>query len=342
MFKYLIFSLLIFISLNIQAQIMVMSYNVENLFDTLDDPHKLDNAFLPDSKKKWTWERYETKLNHLSEVIASAGKKPPAILSLVEIENRQVLEDLAGQKSLKKGRYAIVHREGPDRRGIDVAMLYNSKKFKLLDTRFYHVGMPEDKRFITREILYAKLLYKKTKDTLHIFVNHWPSRLGGQQKSEPKRMAAASVLRHATDSVFRTSPQPLILIMGDFNDEPVDKSISETLGAKAIGDSIYNDKLYNLALRLDNENKGTYYYWRTKEWNMLDQIIVSGKLFSQGPNKLYIRDRDENILKKDFFLYTNSEGVKSPAKTYGGSHYYGGYSDHLPVFIELWKSPKRK
>jgi predicted extracellular nuclease len=323
--------------------VLIMSYNVENLFDTIDDPHKLDNDFLPGSKKQWTAERYQTKLEHLAEVIRSVNdKKLPDILALVEVENQKVLEDLAAQKTLSKGHYQIVHREGPDIRGIDVALLYNSKKFTLLQEQFYTVRLEGNKRFKTRQILYAKLLFKKSGDTLHLFVNHWPSRRGGQAKSEPKRIAAAQTLKHITDSVFAASTQAKIVIMGDFNDETDNASIDSVLQARPIDTNSTSGSLYNTAINADRKNEGTYYYWKTKEWNMLDQIIVSGALTKTSEKQLRLLWYNMNILRKDFFLYENNDGVKAPAKTYGGRKYYGGYSDHLPVYIYLYFKANKK
>jgi len=322
-------------AINCRKNLLLMSYNVENLFDTIDDPHKIDNDFLPQGKKKWGTKQYNDKLNHLAKVIRSVDdKKLPDLLALIEIENQRVLEDLLRQKDLKKAHYKIIHHESPDRRGIDVALLYNAKKFILLDKNFYKVELKGDHYFKTREILYAKGVFKATGDTLHIFVNHWPSRRGGQEKSEHKRFAAAQVLRNITDSLFLTDHNPKIMIMGDFNDEPLDKSLIDILEAKAV-DQVKNGKLYNLSLDLQTKNKGTYFYWKIKKWNMLDQLIVSGAMINSEKG-LLIKNYDTGILRHDFFLYENSEKVMVPAKTYGGRKYYGGYSDHLPIYFYFY------
>ena len=316
-------------------KMLVMSYNVENLFDTLDNPHKVDNDFLPDGKKQWNTHRYHEKLNHLSKVISSVDNKIlPDLLALVEVENRLVLKDLAKEKALRKAHYQIIHHESPDFRGIDVALLYNSKQFIVLSQQFYKVKIADEPRFVTREILYAKLIFKKTKDTLHIFVNHWPSRRGGQAKSEHKRFAAAQVLRNITDSVFAADTKPKMIIMGDFNDEPLDKSLVDVLEAKPV-DQAKVGYLFNLSLEGQTKGKGTYYYWKTKQWNMLDQLIVSGELIKTNKG-LQTLSVDTKILRKDFFLYTNKEKQKSPAKSYGGKRYYGGYSDHLPIYFYFY------
>jgi len=312
-----------------------MSYNVENLFDTIDDPHKIDNEFLPEGKKKWGTKYYNEKLNHLAKVISSVDeKKLPELIALVEIENQTVLEDLIQQKALKKGHYQIVHHESPDRRGIDVALLYNAKKFVVINEHFYKVEIEGDNYFKTREILYTKGIFKATGDTLHIFVNHWPSRRGGQAKSQHKRFEAAQTLRRITDSLFKADANPNIMIMGDFNDEPLDNSLVDVLEAKPVND-VKNGYLYNLSLELQTKNDGTYYYWKTKKWNMLDQLIVSGDMINSTEG-LQIKNYDTGILRHDFFLYKNSDDVMTPAKTFGGKKYYGGYSDHLPIYFYFY------
>lgn len=330
---------LAFINLNAQKaqdkdckkNLLVMSYNVENLFDTLDTPNKIDQEFLPEGKKQWTSKRYHKKLEDLSKVISSVDKnKLPDLVALTEVETKIALDDLVQEKALKKAKYQIIHHEGPDVRGIDVALLYNLKQFNLLNTHFYPVTLEDNPQFKTREILYAKLVFKKTKDTLHIFVNHWPSRRGGQAKSEHKRFAAAQVLRHVTDSLFKTDVAPSIMIMGDFNDEPLDKSLVDVLEAKPIS-QVEDNHLYNLSLDQQTKDIGTYFYWKTQEWNMLDQFIVSGSLLLSDQG-LQMKDKDMGILREEFFLYKNKEGVMTPSKTYGGKKYYGGYSDHLPVY----------
>ncbi len=308
---------------------LVAQYNVENLFDTIDNPHKNDSEFLPNGRKQWTSERYWAKQKNIAKVISSIDPKHfPDIISLVEIEDIVVLRDLIKQKSLSKVNYKIVHHEGPDARGIDCALLYNPKTFKLISTQFFKVTMPDNKHFKTREILYAKGI-TKSKDELHIFVNHWPSRRGGEEKSRPKRNLAASVLRHAVDSIFKAEPQAKIIILGDFNDETDNESIRRILNANA------NKKrdtpfLYDMASKQDRKNEGTYYYWRTKEWNMIDQMIISNSLLNANSGLQTLQDSIQ-IFKPQWILHKDNNGVMTPAKTYG-RYYYGGYSDHLPIF----------
>lgn len=308
---------------------LVAQYNVENLFDTIDNPHKNDNEFLPEGRKEWNSKRYWDKQEKISRVIANIDPKHfPDIISLVEIEDIVVLQDLVKQKSLAKKSYQIVHHEGPDARGIDCALLYNPKTFKLVSTAFFKVKMEDNNYFKTREILYAKGI-TKSKDELHIFVNHWPSRRGGEEKSAPKRKLAASVLRHAVDSIFKIDPQAKVIILGDFNDETDNESIKTILGATA-DKSRKEPYLYDMATLQDQNKEGSYYYWRTKEWNMIDQMIISSSLL-KATTGLQTIDDNMNIFRPEWILHKEKNGTMSPSKTYGRG-YYGGYSDHLPVY----------
>lgn len=314
---------------NCKKSFLVAQYNVENLFDTIDDPHKNDNEFLPTGKKEWTSERYWDKQAKIAKVISSIDPKYlPDLVSLVEIEDKNVLEDLVKQESLSKINYQIVHNESPDARGIDCALLYNPKTMKLISTAFYKVQMEDNKHFKTREILYAKG-ETKSKDELHIFVNHWPSRRGGEEKSAVKRNLAASVLRHAIDSIFTIDSQAKIIILGDFNDETDNESIKTILGATA-DKNRKEPYLYDMATLQDQNNEGSYYYWKTKEWNMIDQMIISNSLLN-ATKGLQAKEENMNIFKPDWILHKEKDGTMAPSKTYGGS-YYGGYSDHLAVY----------
>ena len=307
---------------------LVVNYNVENLFDTIDDPNKIDESFLPEGKKQWTSKRYTDKLQKLAYVIQQIDtEQMPDVVGLVEIENITVLKDLVAQKELEKGSYKIIHHEGPDARGIDCALLYKPKTFEPINTTFYRVDMKDNKRFKTREIVYVKGKVKKAKDVVHIFINHWPSRRGGEEKSAPKRALAAQVLRNAVDSIIATDAMAKIIIMGDFNDETDNKSLTEVLKASK---DIKNTTLYNTSASLDEQNIGTYHYWKTQEWNMLDQMIISQGLI-QAETGLIATNFEMKIFNPDWLMHTDKKGAKTPSKTYGKG-YYGGYSDHLPIY----------
>lgn len=324
---------------NCKKSLLIVHYNVENLFDTIDDPHKIDNAFLPDGKKEWTSERYWAKQQKIAYVLQQIDPEHlPDIVTLVEIENLSVLQDLVKQKEIEAAKYKVVHHEGPDARGIDCAILYNPKSFELLESKFYKVTIEGDNRFKTREIVYAKGL-TKSKDTLHVFVNHWPSRRGGQEKSEHKRIRAAQVLRLAVDSIFKSNNDAKIVILGDFNDETNNLSIDSVLNAKAASSPFYMS-LFNMSTQLDNKGIGTYHYWKTNEWNMLDQMIVSTNLQGDFSGGLMVKSWEMQIFSPDWLMHKDKKGKKTPSKTYGKG-YYGGYSDHLPIYQYFYWKCKR-
>ncbi len=335
--------LLIFCSLPVAAQekltsnnsFVVMSYNVENLFDTINDPDKDDDDFLPLGKQKWTKERFSHKLKQLSKVIATLNSKNlPSIIGLYEIENKAVVEALAATGSLQKGKYEVVQYESPDKRGIDVAMMYRKNKFTVLSSNAIYVRLPEEPPYPTRDILYTKGLVGKS-DTLHLFFNHWPSRRGGAGESEINRIATAALLRNSVDSLFNILPEARIIIMGDFNDYPDNFSITKTLGADTIPLLYKKSGLFNLTYGYEKNNEGTYNF--KGDWGMLDQFIVSYGLL-KAQKSLHLNINSARILKEQWMLYTNKENNESkPNSTFGGEKYFGGYSDHLPIFMELFK-----
>lgn len=312
-----------------------MSYNVENLFDTINDPAKNDEDFLPEGKNNWTAERYNKKLQHLSDVIAAPNEKNlPVVIGFYEVENKQVLKNLAATPKLAKAKYSVVHFDSPDQRGIDVAMMYQPAKLKVLSAKPLTVELPVDPPYPTRDILMVKTLAAKT-DTIFFFMNHWPSRRGGEEQSEPSRIKAASVLRSVLDSIVRKTPTAKLIIMGDFNDYPVNKSICETLAADSILQPQKTTGLFNMAYQSEINNLGTYNY--KDDWGMLDQFIVSYSLLN-AKKGLRVTTTALKILKENFMLYFKKGSAESkPNATYGGPNYYGGYSDHLPVYMELTK-----
>lgn len=313
----------------------IMFYNAENLFDTFDDSLKTDEEFLPDGDKHWTKEKYYKKLSNVGKVITAVGGwEPPDVIGLCEIENRYVLDGLTKFSLLKNFKYRIIHEESPDQRGIDVGLLYLQDKFTPIYFRAIPIVFPDDSRK-TRDILYVK--GKTTKnDTLHIFVNHWPSRWGGQVNSESKRVYVAGVLRNVVDSIFETNLNANIIITGDFNDEPEDISISENLKAIKEYDNIKNGELYNLSYYLQKtKGQGSHKY--QGNWGMLDQFIVSGNLLTKN-GRIYTSTDDVHVFNADFLLEKDEANMGSmPFRTYIGFKYNGGFSDHLPVFLDLKK-----
>jgi len=305
-------------------------YNVENLFDTINDPNIDDEEFLPSAEKKHNSAKYCEKLGHLARVINVFS---PDVLGLAEIENKGTLINLADSIAAQKGKkYEIAHIVSKDKRGIDVAFLYNPDKFKLLEIANYEVKMPADPDFITRDIIH--LIGLANNQRLHVFGNHWPSRSGGQEASEPNRIQAAATLKNTIDALIEKEPLAQIIIMGDFNDEPFDKSIASVLGADSLLSG--NNRLFNTSYYFKKLKQGTYNY--KSQWNILDQIIVSRSLLTNNTENWRVESPYQaKIVKEEFMLYTTKAGEMLPSRSYGGNTYFGGYSDHLPTYIVLVK-----
>ncbi len=307
----------------------VAFYNVENLFDIENEPGKRDGEFTPDGRKKWDETKYQKKLADVSRAISYVNEGDlPEIVGLCEVENEQVVTDLMESDILSRGAYRVVHHESPDIRGIDCALAYRPDEFKVLKTAAFPVVFEDDPDYKTRDILYVKGR-TLNREEFHVFVNHWPSRIGGVEQTEPKRVAVARILKEKIDSVMSASPKAHIIVMGDMNDEPDNKSLHEVLGARS--PSAENARLVNLMFPAHEEDKGSYKY--RGDWNMLDNLIVSpGLLDSKG-----FRCREEKgfILRDAWMEHTNSEGEVYPDRTYGGPNYYGGVSDHFLVYFRL-------
>ncbi len=328
---------------NSRDTICVAFWNLENLFDTVDDPKKNDEEFLPEGRKQWTKEKLHEKLEHLAKVISSMNdNKGPDIMGFCEVEHRALIDSMLSEYIQNKN-YKIAYAESPDKRGIDNGMIYDSVKFKLLSIKADTVTLPD--KYPTRFILNVNLQYR-VKDTLVLFVNHWPSRSGGELKSEPNRISAAETLSGQVKKYFMKNSNANIIIMGDFNDEPGNKSILKTLNAHSFscksdtGQSDFkqmNNELYNLAYRLYENDEGSYKYH--DDWNMLDQMIVSANLLGNKPLRYLC---NSFAIYKPSFMITHSGKYKgTPFPTYGGSRYLGGYSDHFPVTAKFLFDKKR-
>ncbi len=326
----------LFIPLFSKAQsadnIRLAFYNVENLFDPSDDPEKDDEEFTPDGKRHWSEYRYREKSNRMAKAILSIGDwDAPDVVGLAEVENQKVVEDLAKSEVLRKFNYGVVHFESPDRRGIDVAMLYRTDRISLLYSNNIPLTMPDDPDFASRDILYVKLL-TTSGDTLHVMYCHWPSRYGGQAESEPKRIRAATLVRQVADSLFSLNPEVQIVIAGDLNDEWNNISINDYLvPATATGPA-----LVNLMAALP-EGKGSHRYHGV--WSYLDQIIVSPALVDD--HGLDIKDKTATVVDREFLLEKDEKypGIM-PFRSFLGLRYHGGFSDHLPVYIDLVTNQK--
>ena len=308
-------------------ELRVAFWNFENFFDPFIDSTRVYNEFTENGGQHWTKARFYRKRNNLYKaILAISENEPLAVLGIAEVENQYVLNSLFNQTPLKNHNYRIVHYEGDDKRGIDVAMVYCIDKLQLIYTEPVKVRNPKNKNYHTRDILYAKF-YDRRGDTIHVFVNHWPSRYGGERETIKLRALAANTLRHKVDSLVML-PQtiPKIIIMGDFNDTPEDPSIKDLL---CKGDILVN--LFKDSRKLGFEGTLKHQY----NWQIFDQIIVSNSLIDSAKGLLY-KSNSATIFHGDS-LFENDEsygGVRL-FRTYVGPKYFGGYSDHLPVYIDL-------
>ena len=311
------------------VSIRIMFYNVENLFDIVDDTLKEDNEFLPGGLMRWNQTRYVHKINSVYKTIIAAGEwNPPAIIGLCEIENRKVLDDLVYGTYLSNYGYGIIHEESPDPRGIDVCLIFRKDIVHVIDHKSWIPPGVKREDFLTRSILYSKCVIFD--DTIHLIVNHWPSRRGGVLAGEPMRNKIAMMIRNAVDSLSNVSPGiSKIIIMGDFNCSPDDPVIQSLINPGVPKATL----LINLADKFRSNVSGTYRYMGT--WEMLDQIIVSSGLLN-CKHGVFTDIKDFRIFKPDFLLKDDSKypGVTT-FSTYRGYRYEGGFSDHLPVLLDL-------
>lgn len=319
-----------------QRYLRVMFYNCENFFDVDDDPLTNDDEFTPDGEKHWTKQRFYTKRAQVSKVIASIGGwNPPDIVGLSEIESRFVVESLVNQSDLRRFGYSFLHKESPDGRGIDVAMLYQPKRFKPYNVKFIPVNVQKSGHG-TRDILMASGTTIDG-DTLHVFVNHWPSRWGGQMESDELRRAVAGIVRGKVDSLLSENPRSAVIVMGDLNDYPDNNSVCVDLNAKTDFTDIQQSQLYNLAYYMQFvKSMGTHKY--DGVWGILDQMIITGSLLD-GKGPLYTSKDDAHVFNAPFLLEPDDNNVGfKPYRTYAGYKYLGGYSDHLPVFLNIYRT----
>ena len=316
----------------------IASYNVENLFDCRHDSLKNDYEFLPDAVRHWNYTKYKKKLDNIARVITAVGGwTPPALVALCEVENESVLRDLTRYSVLREADYRYVMTQSPDERGIDVALIYQRHLFKLLSHQSLSVDKPNKNSRPTRDILHVSGLLLN-KDTLDVFVAHFPSRSGGAKESEPYRLLAAQRLKEATDSIYQKRNRAQILILGDFNDYPDNKSIQQVLGAVAppsVSDSPDGHQLYHLLAKKASTLKNFGSYKFQGEWGLLDHIIVSGNLLQQD-SSLYTNEEKADVFCLPFLLTEDKRyGGKQPFRTYYGMKYQEGYSDHLPVWADF-------
>lgn len=308
--------------------VRIMFYNVENLFDIYDDSITDDNAYLPDALMRWNLSRYKEKINSIFKTIVAAGEwYPPAIIAFCEIENRKVLEDLIYGTNLSKYNYRIIHEESPDRRGIDVCLIYRKDIADIICYRYWIPSEIKRQAFNSRSVLYTKLAIMS--DTIHMFVNHWPSRRGGVLAGQTYRHQIAVMIREKVDSILeRDHSGARVIILGDFNCTPDDKVIKSLIFSSDTAKS-----LINLSESLNENGVGTYRYMGT--WEMIDQVIISKPLLlcKEG---LFTEPNLLRIFKPDFLIKKDPKYPGfSPLSTYRGYKYQGGFSDHLPILLDL-------
>lgn len=311
-----------------------MCYNVENYFDCVDDSLTEDSEYLPMGMRGWNTTKYLKKQTNIARVItAIGGWEAPAIVGLCEIESEKCLFDLTHYSGLKSQKYKFLHHESPDARGVDVALLYQPKLFKPIHDEAIQINFPFAPTSKTRDILFASGIIPSG-DTLHVFVCHFPSRLGGELESEERRVFVANVLRIKLDSIFAADSSPNIVIMGDFNDYPKNKSTLKGIKALPLTDSISTEKLYNLMFEMHSKGKGSNKH--QGEWGALDQLIVSGNLLNKK-NAFYTQQEDAHFFEADFLLENDKQFLgKQPFRTYVGMKYQDGFSDHLPIYADFW------
>jgi endonuclease/exonuclease/phosphatase family metal-dependent hydrolase len=309
-------------------------YNLENFFDIYDDPNTKDEEYTPEGAKAWDSYKYNIKVNNMAYAVSNMKAKKfdflPAVIGVCEVENKQCLHDLVSHELLEKENYGIVHYDSPYRRGVDCALLYKKDDFELLSSKAYTLENPLDTGFRSRDQLLVTGLLNG--DKVSFIVNHWPSRWGGQEKSSPLREMAADLTRKIVDELLTKDPKAKIVVMGDLNDDPNNKSVVENLRAKGNLRTLKKGDLYNTSFKTFSKGNGTLAY--RGKWNLFDQIIVSqGFLVSNNGYKF----NSFKIVNKDFLFNKEGKYKGYPHRTHGGGVFQKGYSDHLPVYIYLKK-----
>lgn len=314
-------------------------YNLENLFDTENDPLTYDDDRTPDGKDHWTEEIYQDKLKNMAKVMAEIGAEvsgsAPTIIGVCETENRKVLEDLVNQETLVEQDYGIIQFDSPDRRGIDVALLYKKKLFTPTHYKAKELLIYDDndksKRVFTRDQLVVSGVLDG--EEIHLIVNHWPSRSGGEKRSRSKRIKAAKLNRQIIDSIFSDDPYAKIITMGDLNDDPSNTSVKDHLNAKRKTSELGIKELYNPMEDLAKQGYGSLAY--RDSWNLFDQIIISTELTKKDFSSY--RFYQAGIYNKTYLVNAHGRYKGYPYRSFASGSYTGGYSDHFPVYIYLVK-----
>jgi len=312
-------------------------YNLENYYDTINNPNVDDEEFLPNSARHYDSHVYLDKIERLSDVVSQMGTEISpdglALLGVAEIENDTVLTDLANSKKLKSRKWKFVHYDSPDKRGVDVALFYNPVYFTVLYSEPLFVQLPGGSKesFFTRDILYVKGILDG--DTIHVFVNHWPSRSGGEERSIPARAAAAGRAKRTMDSILVLNPASKIVLMGDLNDDPVSPSLTKIIGSKGNMEDVKLNGMYNPWVDMYKKGIGTTPY--QDAWSLFDQVVISGGWLSkEQPGYHYSR---AVIFNKEFIIQKTGKYRGYSKRTWDGNTYNYGYSDHFPVYLLMLK-----
>ena len=327
---------------NLYQVAVIGFYNLENFYDTIDNPIVRDDEFLPAGARNYKSEVYWNKVNHLARVISEMGsaysKDGPAILGVAEIENDTVLNDLVRNPQIAERNYQIVHYDSRDLRGVDVALLYNPNYFTVEESRKLFVRIPTGTKssYYTRDVLWVK--GKFCGETVYVFVNHWPSRLGGEVRSAPARAAAAMVNKRMMDSIQQIEPDAKIIIMGDLNDDPVSPSLTEVLGAKGKITEVQSGKLFNPWVELYKKGIGTLAY--NDSWGLFDQILISYPWLDKSQQGFFYSK--QFIFKKEYMIENRGRYTGYPMRTWDGNNYRAGYSDHFPTYIVVLKKVEKE
>ena len=332
---FILLLLFTYICTTAQNTAIIGFYNVENLYDTEDDPLTDDSEFLPDGAYQWTPERYKQKLKNLAFAISEIGKAQGGVvvLGFSEIENERVLNDLVAQNALRDLHYKVAHHDSPDLRGVDVAFIYQGDRFNVIEQKPFTLTIPDKPSFKTRDQLLLVGVLDQI-DTLYLIVNHWPSKRGGEASSAPLRMAAAKLTKSIVDSIQTVKPNAKILVMGDLNDNPNAKSIMNGLNAKGKMSDVKPGDLFNPMWQMYRDGIGSYAY--QDSWDLIDQIIFTHALLNPKP-KGY-RFVSAHVFNANFLKTKSGSYQGYPFRTYAGGNYAGGYSDHFPVYIVLQKN----
>ncbi len=307
-------------------------YNVENLFDTIDSPEINDVDFTPKGIYGWNTPKYFEKLERLGEVISKMGSRTPdgpAVIGLCEVENRAVLVDLANNHYIKARNYQAVYHKGPDRRGINVAMMYNPKYFTYKSSVPYTITIAGDPDFRTRDqlLVSGELLGER----IHFIIAHWPSRVGGESRSRPNRIAAANIARSIIDSIQSAEPGAKVILMGDFNDDPTSKSIKKNLRSNGNQKKLMGNELFNPFEQMHRKGIGTLAY--RDSWNLFDMHLITPSLL--GTDYSTFKFHGASVFNPPFLRQPTGRFQGYPFRSYSGEFYQGGYSDHFPTYLYL-------